>query len=157
MEVIQARDKEEKRCNQNWKNQDEYDLRNIMERIGCNPKFWKIPSNLPYCSNNTQYESALTELKRKVGLMPPCKGIEKLAQTSFETDDGVDCLREKSGKSQKSPSGSRMMLRVWFFKETMYKEIVLVRSFTLQGLIGNAGKLILHGQYQGCKDACKII
>ena len=147
MEVIRARDKEEKRCNQNWKNQDEDDLRNIMERIGCNPKFWKVPSNLPYCSNNTQYESALVELKRKVGLMPPCKGIEKLAQTSFETDDGVDCLREKSGKSQKSPPGSRMMLRVWFFKETMYKEIVLVRSFTLQGLIGNAGNIastIMH-------------
>ena len=40
-----------------------------------------------------------------------------------------------------------MMLRVWFFKETMYKEIVLVRSFTLQGLIGNAGKFILRPHY----------
>ena len=82
--------------------------------------------------------------------MPPCKGIEKLAQTSYETDDGEDCLSQ--GKYQKSPPGSRMMLRVWFFKETMYKEIVLVRSFNLQSLIGNAGKLILHGQ--DCTKLC---
>ena len=138
MEVLHSRDKLEDRCNQNWKNQDDDDLKYIMKRIGCNPKYWKIETNLPYCSNETQYELALIELKRIAGLIPPCKGIEKLAQTTYVTVDGLDC--------NKSKSWSHMMLRVWF-KETTYKEILLVRAFNMQSLIGNAGKEILKTRW----------
>ena len=135
MEVLHSRDKLEDRCNRNWQNQDEDDLKSIMTRIGCNPKYWEMETNLPYCSNETQYQSALIELKHTADFIPPCKAIEKLIQTTYEIVDGLDC--------HKSKSWSHMLLRVWLYKITTYKEILLVRAFNIQSLIGTAGKEFL--------------
>ena len=134
MEVIRRRDKHERRCNENWQNQDEDDLSNIIEKVGCNPKHWKTRSNLPYCLNQRQYLAAMTGLKLKAASTPPCKSIEKLIQMTYETDQGLEY----------SPS---FEVHVYFKKETMYKEIRLVRAFNLQSLIGNAGKEIQNCRF----------
>ena len=76
--------------------------------------------------------AATKELKLKANSMPPCKSIEKLIQMTYETD------RSHEGNE----FTSSFELHVYFKKETMYKEIRLVRAFNLQGLIGNAGKKI---------------
>ena len=134
MEVIRRRDKPESRCNKNWQNQDEDDLKNIMNKIGCNPKYWKMPSELPYCSNHTQYKAAIDELWRMSNSIPPCKSIEKLTQITYEFDQSGHCNGDHN----------QLMLRILFNRETMYKEISLVRAFNMQSLIGNAGKELLH-------------
>ena len=133
MEVIRRRDKPESRCNKNWQNQDEDDLNIIMSKIGCNPKYWKMRSNLPYCSNHTQYHAAIKELWRMSDSIPPCKSIEKLTQMTYEIDQASHC----------TSNYDQLMLQIFFNRETMYKEICLVRAFDLQSLIGNAGKEIL--------------
>ena len=65
--------------------------------------------------------------------MPPCKSIEKLIQMTYETD---------RSHQEGTESTSSFGVHVYFKKETMYKEIRLVRAFNLQSLIGNAGKKI---------------
>ena len=130
MEVIRRRNKLGSRCNENWQNQDEDDLKNIMNKIGCNPKYWKMPSELPYCSNHTQYKAAIDELWRMSNSIPPCKSIEKLSQITYEFDQSGHCHGDHN----------QLMLRILFNRETMYKEIRLVRAFNMQSLIGNAGK-----------------
>ena len=76
----------------------------------------------------------MKELKLKAASTPPCKSIEKLIQMTYETDQGLDY----------SPS---FEVHVYFKKETMYKEIRLVRAFNLQSLIGNAGKEIQNCRF----------
>ena len=131
MEVIRRRNKLGSRCNENWQNHDKDDLKNIMNKIGCNPKYWKMPSELPYCSNHTQYKAAIDELWRMSNSIPPCKSIEKLTQITYEFDQSEHC-------------NNQLMLRILFNRETMYKEISLVRAFNMQSLIGNAGKELLR-------------
>ena len=42
-------------------------------------------------------------------------------------------------------SDSQLTIEVRFSRETMYKEVQLVKAYSLQSLIGNAGKLsIIH-------------
>ena len=135
MEVIRRRDKSESRCNKNWQNQDEYDQNNIIKKIGCKPNFWKAMTSLPNCSTKEQYNSAAKELNRMSDSIPPCKNIEKLTQLTYEFDEAGQCPH----------FDNQLYLRILFNRETMYKEIRLVRAFNVQSLIGNAGKQILHG------------
>ena len=137
MEVIRRRDKLDSRCNENWRNQDEDDLNNILKKIGCNPKYWNMRSNLPYCSNHTQYQSAIRELQLMSESIPPCKRIEKLTQMTYEIDES----------QYYNGDHNRLMLRFFFNRDTVYKEIRLVRAFSLQSLIGNAGKEFLSKNY----------
>ena len=137
MEVIRRRDKLDSRCNENWRNQDEDDRNNILKKIGCNPKYWNMRSNLPYCSNHTQYQSAIRELHLMSESIPPCKRIEKLTQMTYEIDESPNYNGDHN----------RLMLRFFFNRDTVYKEIRLVRAFNLQSLIGNAGKEILSRNY----------
>ena len=39
MEVFRRKDKYEKRCNSNWKNQDQI-WDHVIEKVGCSPKHW---------------------------------------------------------------------------------------------------------------------
>ena len=142
MEVIRKRDKPAIRCNENWQNQDEDDQINIIKKIGCNPKHWNMRSDLPYCSNRTQYKSAAwNQFKRVSDSIPPCKSIDKLTQMTYEMDEMV-----KPNCTALPPYHNRLMLYIYFNRETTYKEIRLVRAFNLQSLIGNAGRKILHGK-----------
>ena len=49
MEVYHRRDKSEKRCNMDWKQQDQKFMNYIIEKSGCNPKHWNIHSAYDYC------------------------------------------------------------------------------------------------------------
>ena len=136
MEVFKRRDKESARCNVDWRNQDDKHLIYIIEKIGCNPKHWKIDSPLPNCSKVEQYYEANKEIYQQDGYMPPCRSIEKLSKTTIETElRGISCY---------STPYSFLDLKFYFDEESMYKEILLVPAYTLQSLIGNAGNYIKH-------------
>ena len=63
--------------------------------------------------------------------MPPCRGMEKLTKTTCETDLGFRCFFD----------GKWLYLNFHYHQEILYKEIRLVRAYSLQGLVGNAGKI----------------
>ena len=129
MEVFKRRDKIQSPCNVDWRHQDERQLNDILGKVGCNPKHWKIQSHLPNCSTVEQYAELNKEIYQKDGFMPPCRSIEKLSKVTKGEDLGFRCL-----------FNSYLDLKFFLDKDTLYKEIVLVRSYSAQSLIGNAGK-----------------
>ena len=133
METIQRRDKSNDRCNPYWRNHDRHVLNNIAKKIGCIPKYWKIASQLANCSTHQQHLLIYKEFNAMNISIPPCKSIEKLAQTTYGTDLGIRCTLTGSAHSQ-------LILNMDFSKETMYKKIELVRAYSLESLVGNAGK-----------------
>ena len=138
IEVVKRRNKKEYECYEDWKNYDTWFLNQLIERVGCNPTYLKIQSQLPNCSEIHEYRSFKDEFNFKKGIPPPCKSIEKLTQTMFEQDLGVMCAFMPGSDSQ-------LTIEVRFSRETMYKEVQLVKAYSLQSLIGNAGKLsIIH-------------
>ena len=132
MEVYTRRDKSRKRCNVDWSHHDKILLNNIMEKVGCNPKNWKIQSHLPNCSTLEEYHDINQELDEIDGFMPPCRSIETISKITKGTDKGHLCFRD-----------SYLEMKFYLDEETYYKEIILVPAYTLQSLIGNAGKIYL--------------
>lgn len=132
IEALKRRDKSNQACNSDWMNHDQYVLKDIATRVGCNPKHWKLSLDLENCSRREQYDSITKEFNRLKTSIPPCKSIERLSQTTYETDLKSTCAFIP-------PYIGKLMLKIDFHKETMYKEIALVRAYTLQNLVGNAG------------------
>ena len=130
MEVLKRRNKRLEPCIEDWNEHDKYVLDNIAEKAKCIPKHWKINSTMKYCSSNEEFEFVQKEYNKIKGLIPPCRSIEKLSQTSFETDLGFRCT---------FTGNWRLMLTFDFHKEVEYKEVYLVRLFCLQSLVGNSG------------------
>jgi hypothetical protein len=131
MEVLTRRDKRSKRCNPDWRNHDKHVLQAIADKAGCIPKYWNIESDMNYCATNKQYHAIYNEYNHIRESVTPCRAMEKLTQTSFETDFGIKCT---------FTGNWRLMLNIDFHKETAYKEVVLVRAMSFQSLIGNSGK-----------------
>ena len=139
MEVLARRDKSDHRCNEDWRNHDYRAMTDISKKVGCTPSHWRISSDLNRCWTHKQYRAITKEFNSFKISIPPCKSIERLSQTTYETDLGNKC-------SFFYPYYGKLMLTIDFHKETMYKEIELVRSYTIQNLIGNAGKRTIINQ-----------
>jgi hypothetical protein len=128
IEVFKRRDKSRKRCNVDWRNHDLMIFYDIMGEVGCNPKHWKIKSNLPNCSKVEQYRKINQKIDEMNMVMPPCRRIEKVSKITKGTDLGWRCLRN-----------SYLDLKFIMDEERFYKEIVLVPAYTFQSLVGNSG------------------
>ena len=88
-------------------------------------------TKLFHLSANRLITNEFNQLKKPI---PPCKSIERLSQTTYETDLGNKCAFFY-------PYFGKLMLTIDYHKETMYKEIKLVRAYTMENLVGNAGKM----------------
>ena len=131
MEVLKRRDKRSKQCNPDWHNHDKHVLQAIANKVGCMPKYWNIESDTNDCSTSKQYRAIYNEYNNIGESVIPCRGMEKLTQTSFETDFGMKCT---------FTGNWRLMLNIDFRKESGYKEVVFVRAMSFQSLVGNSGK-----------------
>ena len=132
MEVFKKRNKKTSPCNENWKEHDASHLSHIIESVGCQPNHWKINSSKPICNSFEQHDKITKELFKQEGFMPPCRSVEILKKTTKGTElEGFRCIHS---------SGSYLNLKVYLDEEAFYKEIVLVRAYPIQNLIGNAGK-----------------
>ena len=130
MEVFRRRNKLKKRCNEDWKHQDQKQLNDIANEVGCNPRHWNHASQLPNCSSVEEYKEINRKLFRKDGFVPPCRSIEGLSKITKGTDLGWRCIQKY------------LELIFYLDEERFYKEISLVRAYTFTSLIGNAGKLV---------------
>ena len=128
MEVFQRRDKSKQRCNMDWTKQDQKLMNFIIERVGCNPKHWKIKSELPHCHSVKQYKEINEYYFDSGNYMPPCRSIELLSITTKGRDAGWKCTFDD-------------YLDLYFYldKEMFYKKISIVPAYNIQSLIGNAG------------------
>jgi hypothetical protein len=135
MEVLKRRDKRDGPCITDWQNYDKHVLEAISKKAGCIPKHWKVDSDMANCTTSQQYRTIYREYDKIRGSVPPCRGIEQLVQTSFETDFGIKCTFFGSW---------RLMITMDFHRETGYKEVLLVRALSFQSLVGNSGKYIAY-------------
>ena len=132
MEVLKHRNKVDKPCNQDWKNDDDIVMRKIMHRVGCKPPHWKIDANLKPCS--TEKEIAQFKWPTYATLKnfpPPCQVIEKLQYDYEEFDE----------KYPQDNSSSWVGISL-FFPEPSYKEIKQVQAYDLESFVGNTGGYI---------------
>ena len=132
MKVFKRRDKTKIPCNQDWRHQDEKQFHHIIEKVGCNPKYKNLRSQLPYCTFPKQYLELNKQLSQKDAFMPPCRSIEKLAKRTKGTDMWRSCITE--------PERSYLDLEFYLDEEIFYEEVILSSAYTLQSLVGNAGK-----------------
>ena len=131
MKVVKRRDKDRDRCNIKLKNHDNLHLEHIIEKVGCNPTYWKIPSTYPNCSTPEQLDAINEQLGREDNFMPPCRSVAQIQKT---VEGQSPCRWFCQGDPY---------LKLLFFldQEVYYEEIVLMPSYSLQSLVGNAGKM----------------
>ena len=128
MRVVRRRNKERAPCNSEWNHHDEIQMSYISRKIGCTPKHWKMPSDLPYCSIPQQHLELKKELHKKNGFMPPCRSIETLLKTTKGKTDWRMCLRK-----------SFLDIKIFLDEQSHYEEVFLFPSYSLQSLVGNSG------------------
>ena len=125
MEVLRRRNKYHAPCNEDLEEHDIFALTRIIERVGCQPKHWKVGSDLPHCKTKSQYDKAERMLEDVEETLPPCTSIERLITYA----DGKNC--EQRGNFR----------LIFYFQEPLYKEINVLRAYGFQSLVGNAGSL----------------
>ena len=137
LEVFQRRNKVKEPCNAHWRRHDEVEFQNMIKKLGCNPKHWKIDpyNDTPFCTMVHQHEKMNKMLDRKEGFTQPCRSIEKISKFTKGTDPGYLCG---------ITGPSYLDLRFYLDEEKVYKEIVLVPAYNFQNLVGNAGKSLLQ-------------
>ena len=128
MEVLKRRNKYRDPCNEDITDQDKLALKKIVEAVGCQPKHWKIGSELTYCTVQSQYKELEKKLDDVEENLPPCKSIEKL----ITSGNGKECRQS-----------DRSLYLKFYFQEPLYKEINVLRAYGFQSLVGNAGRLLL--------------
>ena len=135
IKVFKRRDRSISRCNIDWQHHDEHQLKHIFNQVGCNPKHWKLGSNLPYCSKPEQFLELNNQLQMKDGFMPPCRSIEKLSKRTSGKEMWRECLSSRKK--------SYLDVQFYLDEETFYEEVILSPAYSLQNLVGNSGKLLI--------------
>ena len=131
MRVVRRRNKKRAPCNVNWQRHDEKQLIYIATKVGCTPRNWKMSSDLPYCISHQEQAEINRELNKKNGFMPPCRSVETLLRTTKEKGDMRMCLWGKK---------KYFDLSIFLDEQRHYEEVFLLRSYSLQALVGNSGK-----------------
>ena len=129
MKVFKRRDKRGERCNENWKTHDEMHLNHIIEKVGCNPTYWKLASTSPNCSTPEQLFDIIEALHTEASYMTPCRSIVQIQKS-------IDGFSPCRWACQGDPY---IDLIFYLDRETYYEEILLSPSYTFQSLVGNAG------------------
>lgn len=137
VEVLHRRDKPGNRCLPDWKNHDKYVMKDIAIEVGCKPCHWKLELDIQNCSTKAQHRRCNAKLSRPNHSMVPCRSIELLLTTTNEVDLGIKCTLTY-------PHSGSLFLSMDFSKETMYKEVVRIRAYTLQSLVGNSGNIYTY-------------
>ena len=129
MRVFRRRNKKRAPCNPEWNRHDEKHLTHVSRKVGCNPRHWKMSSDLPFCTISEEFAEIKKELFKKNGFMPPCRSIETILKTTKGNTDWRMCLRN-----------SFFDLKIFLDEQSHYEEVFLYPSYSLQTLVGNAGR-----------------
>ena len=134
MEVLKHRNKNDKPCNTDWKNDDDIVMHKIMQGVGCKPPHWKLHTHLKPCSTKEEIRQFKWPTYETLQKFPsPCQVIEKLQYEYEEYDDKY--------------SNNQSNITSWFgislfFPEPSYKEIKQVQAYDLESFVGNTGGYI---------------
>ena len=130
--VLNRRNKRKFPCTEDWMHHDQVIRRNIMKEVGCQPPHWDRITDLPKCSSPKQmkyfYELNVTSQYH------PCKQIKKVIYAYEE----LKYIEDNPLEWAKAPNDTIFKIMVEF-KDSSFMEIMHVRAFDIESLIGNAG------------------
>ena len=138
MDVIQARNKKSRRCDEEWRKYDEKAKSNRIASVGCVPPYWKSQypeDNFQICSNKTDMKTLYRDADWNRHTTP-CRRMTRLTTNYMEFPT---IYHDK----EVGPEYQDQYLAVYlYFPRASFKNIVLVRAFDIQTLIGNVGGYI---------------
>ena len=132
IEIMQNRNKRNTPCLDGILDLDRIHFESVAKRLPCKPPYFNIGENTTACKSRKEMEQCHSlMLSYNLGQYlkhPPCRSLEKLEYNYMEFD-----LREAD------PPFVHIDIR---FIDATYREILRVRAFTIESLLGNIGGYI---------------
>ena len=149
MEILRYRKKSGHECD----NSDDYDRRikeNMIKKIGCHPLYWTFDNeSSPICTKKEQFQKFAAEHFDKAtryrhdGIyLHPCREFQKFQIEHGDVNDyfgGDDYSNEMNNSKIEGKNWFQIEYQV---RVQTYKEIVQIRAYTFQSLVGNVGGYI---------------
>ena len=150
IEVLIRRNKPSRKCNPEWKKDDDRILSKIVRAIGCEPSHWKTDTmsktktNITKCSEKRKMQlfslhSPLAYLVPNIhflnNLSPPCHDV---TQSLYEYKEDAWSKEEFKGLDVEAKFFEINLA----FPSSVYKEIVQIRAYGIQSLVGYIGGYI---------------
>ena len=92
VEIMRRRNKNSRPCYKNWENHDDNVIGKHTNTVGCRAPYQDPSDNIAPCSTKDQMKKARFTLRSdEYGILPPCKGMEKIYYTYEESElSGTD-------------------------------------------------------------------
>ena len=139
LDIVTYRNKKREPCVQDWKDYDKVLYEELMDRIGCQVKYWKLNSTVIYCNTTDEFEEIDNYfqdlLKNIITPPPPCRTIK---QTQYE-------YKDIEYNNDIKESGIDIVVDFKTLNHH-YKEISLVEAYTAESFMG---KTIKHNTKHG--------
>ena len=138
IDVIKTRNKKSRPCDEEWREYDKKVRRYMVASVGCVPPYWKSlypDENLQICNDSNSMKKIYVDSGWNHHT-DPCRRMARFTTSYWEYPTTLH--DNDVGPKYKDKYFS---LHLHFPHET-FKQIVLVRSFDIQTLIGNAGGYI---------------
>ena len=151
MEILRYRKKSNDVCDDS----NDYDRRikeNMIKKIGCHPLYWTFDNaSTPICSKREDFErfnvehfDKATRYRHNGTYLHPCKEFQKF---QIEYRDVNDYFAGQALNMSEDSNSNKTGDKNWFQIEYQvrvqkFKEIVQIRAYTLQSLVGNVGGYI---------------
>ena len=138
MDVIQARNKKSRPCDEEWRKYDDKAKSNRIASVGCVPPYWKSQypeDNFKICSNKTKMKTLYRDADWNRHTTP-CRRMTRLTTNYMEFPT---IYHDKEVGPEYHDEYFAVYL---YFPRASFKNIVLVRAFDIQTLIGNVGGYI---------------
>ena len=138
LEILRRREDSKSSCNPESDRTDEYLDQKMAESIQCKPSHWVDVSYPMICNNSNSMKKANYADNVFVdpgikSLKLPCDELEDVAVNINTFHRGTF---ENSTNFKVNPNSADL---TFFFTSTVYREIVHIRSYDFEGMIGNGG------------------
>ena len=132
LEVIRRRNTMKAPCYDGSKNWDEHVISQILDVTKCKPPHW-TEMNYPVCQNET--------LIQKLNIETDSFANPEFFEQFIEPCDEVQSVSNNADEFKKTTNASKNSSTklLFLYKNGKYKEIVHIRSFDVESLIGNMG------------------
>ena len=111
-------------------------IQHAMETIGCKHSGIKLGSETPICKTRKEFMEFQYELYEKEH-SPPCESVQSMYQWIEEADWTIKC----NNTAKQFCKNGRLTVQI-NFSDDLYKEIIYLKAYTIESLIGNTGGYI---------------
>ena len=141
MVVLKRRNKTDKECGNNWKDNDRNIISKVVSTSGCALPHWNLNTTYPICIG-PKLQNITRSLGNLKGHPDPCQSIEKFMYL-YQEPDSLD-FKEQTIDEARTPQGIKYVKKQIFgvmvnFQGATYMEITQSRAYDAQSLVGNAG------------------